>query len=49
MLVKGNFFVCFSRQGFSVAWEPVLKLVHVDQTGLELIAILLSLLPVCWD
>ena len=31
-----TFFLGFSRQGFSVALEPVLELALVDQTGLEL-------------
>ena len=31
-----NFFFAFSRQGFSVALEPVLELAFIDQAGLEL-------------
>ena len=42
---------CFSRQSFSVALEPIpeLALVEVDQAGLELTEIQLSLPPKCWD
>ena len=36
---------CFSRQ----LLVPVLELVVVDQAGLELTEILLSLPPECWD
>ena len=47
------FFVlfCFSRQSFSVGFVPirVLALVEVDQAGLELTEIQLSLPPKCWD
>ena len=39
---------CFSRQGFSVALEPVLELGLVDQAGLELTEIRLLLPPECW-
>ena len=39
----------FSRQGFSVALEPVLELALVDQAGLEFTEILLSLPSECWD
>ena len=39
---------CFSRQGFSVALEPVQDLTIIDQTGLELIEIHLPLPPKCW-
>ena len=42
-------FVCFSRQGFSVALEPALELALVDQAGLELTEIHLPLPPKCWD
>ena len=38
----------FLRQGFFVSLEPVLELVLVDQAGLELTDICLSLLPECW-
>ena len=41
--------VLFLRQGFSVALEPVLELALVDETGLELTEIPLSLPPKCWD
>ena len=41
--------ICFSRQGFSAALEPVLELVLIDQTGLELTEILLPLTPEYWD
>ena len=47
-----GFFVClfdFSRQGFSVAEEPVLELALVDQAGLKLKEIPLPLPPKCWD
>ena len=45
-----NFFIFyFSRQGFSVALEPVLELALVDQAGLELTEIRLPLPPECWD
>ena len=37
------------KQGFSVALEPVLELDLVDQAGLELTEIHLSLLPEYWD
>ena len=40
---------CFSRQGFSVALEPVLELALVDQAGLELTEIRVPLPPECWD
>ena len=43
------FFFYFSRQGFSVALEPVLELALVDQAGLELTKIHLPLPPECWD
>ena len=36
-------FVCFFRQNFAVALEPVLELALVDQTDLELTEILLTL------
>ncbi len=39
------FLFCFSRQGFSVALEPVLELALVDQAGLELTEIRLPLPP----
>ena len=39
----------FSRQGFSVALEPVLELVLVDQAGIEFTEIRLPLPPECWD
>ena len=39
----------FSRQGFSVALEPVLELALEDQVGLELTEIYLPLPPECWD
>ena len=39
----------FSRQGFSVALEPVLGLPLVDQADLKLREIPLPLLPKCWD
>ena len=42
-------FVCFSRQGFSVALEPALELALVDQSGLKLTEICLPLPPECWD
>ncbi|KAM7328241.1 hypothetical protein ACRRTK_012333 [Alexandromys fortis] len=43
-------FVCFfSKQGFSVALEPVLELNFVDQAGLKLTEIRLPLPPKCWD
>ena len=42
-------FFRFSRQGFSVALEPVLELALVDQPGLELTEIYLPLPPECWD
>ena len=46
-------FVClvfgFSRQGFSVALELVLELALIDQAGLKLTEIHLSLPPECWD
>ena len=42
-------FVCFSRQGFSVALEPVLELALIEQVGLELTDIWLPLPPECWD
>ena len=42
-------FFYFSRQGFSVALEPVLELALVDQAGLELTKIHLPLPPECWD
>ena len=38
-----------SRQGFSVALEPVLELALVDQAGLDLTEIHLLLPPKCWD
>ena len=49
-ILFGCCFVClvgfgFSRQGFSVAFEPVLKLALVAQTGLELTEIHLLLPP----
>ena len=37
----------FSRQGFSVALEPVLELALVDQAGLKLTEIRLPLPPEC--
>ena len=37
----------FSRQGFSVALEPVLELALVDQAGLELTELCLPLPPEC--
>ena len=43
------FCFCFSRQGFSVALEPVLELALVDQAGLEHTEIYLSLPPESWD
>ena len=42
-------FVCFLRQGFSIALEAVLELILVDQAGLELTEIGLPLPPECWD
>ena len=45
----GWLFFGFSRQGFSVALEPVLELTLVDQAGLELTEIRLPLPPECWD
>ena len=39
----------FSRQGFSVALEPVLELALVEQIGLKLTEIHLPLPPECWD
>ena len=39
----------FSRQGFSVALEPVLELALVDQASFELTEICLPLPPECWD
>ena len=47
-------FVClfnfgFSRQGLSIALEPVLKLAFLAQAGLELTEIRLPLFPECWD
>ena len=42
------FYVLFSRQGFSVALEPVLELAFVDQAGLEPTEIHLFLPPECW-
>ena len=42
------FWFGFSRQGFTVALEPVLALALVDQAGLELTEIL-PLPPECWD
>ena len=50
-LIKVGFIFAFSRQGFSVALEPVLELALVDQAGLELTEIRLRLpLPLeCWD
>ena len=36
MVFLGWLVGCFSRQGFSVALEPVLKITLVDQVGLEL-------------
>ena len=49
--VNSFFFFCFGflRQGFSVAFEPVLELVLVDQAGLELTEICLPLPLKCWD
>ena len=41
-------FLNFSRQGFSVALEPVLELALVDQVGLELTEICLLLPLKCW-
>ena len=55
LLVVGFLFVgCFvgvdfTRQGFSVALEPVLEQAIVDQAGLELTEIHLPLPPECWD
>ena len=43
------FVLFFSRQGFSVALEPVLALSLVDKAGLKLTEIHLPLLPECWD
>ena len=43
------FFNGFSGQRFSVALEPVLELVLVDQADLELTEICLPLSPECWD
>ena len=43
------FFFGFSRQGFSVALEPVLELALIDQAGLKLTEICLSLPPDGWD
>ena len=42
---NGNpfFFLLFSRQGFSVALQPVLELALVDQAGLDLTEICLPL------
>ena len=42
-------FVCFSRQGFSITLEPVLELALIDQDGLKLKEIHLSLPSKCWD
>ena len=42
-------FVFFLKQGFSVALEPVLELILVDQAGLELTEICLPLPPKCWN
>ena len=42
-------FYCFSRQGISVALEPVLEPALVDQAGLKLTEIHLPLPPECWD
>lgn len=42
-------FVCFLRQGFSVALELILELALVAQTGLELTEIYLTLLLKYWD
>ena len=42
-------FVCFLRQGFSVALEPVFELALMDQAGLELTEIHLPLPPEYWD
>ena len=39
----------FSGQGFSVALELILELALVDQVGLELTEIHLSLPPESWD
>ena len=48
-----DFLYCFvsSRQGFSIALEPVLELAVVDQAGLKLteIHLPLPLLLECWD
>ena len=44
-----NFFFAFSRQGFSVALEPVLELAFIDQAGLELTEMCLPLPPKCQD
>ena len=41
--------VVFSRQGLSLALEPVLELASVDKGGLELTEIRLPLPPECWD
>ena len=46
----GTEFCCcfsFSRQGFSVALEPVLELAIVEQAGLKLTEIHLPLPPKC--
>ena len=43
------FVCCLLRQGFSVAFEPVLELNLVDQAGLKLPEIRQPLPPECWD
>ena len=47
LILESLFFL--SRQGFSVALEPVLKLALVEEAGLELTEIHLPLPPKCWD
>ena len=49
LLAEYLFFGGFSRQGFSVVLVPVPELALVDQAGLELTEIRLSLLPKCWN
>ena len=48
-LYHNNNMIGFSRQGFSVALEPVMELALVDQASLKFTKICLPLLPKCWD
>ena len=48
-IYREQFFFGFSRQGFSVALEPLLELALVDQAGLELTEVHLPLSSEYWD